>query len=79
MTAGDRREVDATLTKEITCPFCGGAISDSWEIDFGPGLEGDIEFQCNEPECEKWFYVSRVVDVRYTSRELDQVTRRVTP
>jgi transcription elongation factor Elf1 len=50
----------------ITCPHCGYAERDSWEVDFGPGLEGDTEVQCGK--CEKIFEVSRQIDVYYTSK-----------
>lgn len=67
--------VDATLCQEITCPYCGASITDSWEVDFGPGLDGDTEFQCNESNCEKRFEVTRVTDVRYTSRIMPEPTK----
>lgn len=52
-------------TRYIICPFCEYENKDSWEVDFGPGIEGNTEVYCDS--CGKPFMVSRTVDVTYTS------------
>ena len=58
---------DTTYTDNIVCPFCGYEDHDSWEVDFGPGIEGDINHFCGS--CEKEFFVMRQCDVTYSSFE----------
>jgi transcription elongation factor Elf1 len=58
---------DTQYTREIICLYCGHAEHDSWEVDFGDGLEGEIDFDCSE--CGKRFRVSRVVDISYVSNK----------
>lgn len=55
------------LTDEIVCPHCGNEFSDSWEYGDREDI-GDVE--CGE--CEKTFYVRRVIDISYTSEKLDE-------
>lgn len=52
-------------TSNIVCPHCGHEDRDSWEVDFGPSLDGDTTVYCGR--CEEEFNVSRNVEVSYTS------------
>jgi len=52
-------------TSNIICPHCGYEDKDSWEVDFGPGLDGDTTVYCGR--CEEEFNVSRNIEVSYTS------------
>jgi hypothetical protein len=61
------KEIDCSYTREIVCPFCGHTFSDSWEVDFGVGLEGDTELQCGA--CDEEFSVSRQAEITYSSRK----------
>lgn len=57
-------EGDTSYTKEITCPWCGYEFSDSWEYsDYG-------EMECGE--CERIFFLERVVDVTYSTKKVKQ-------
>ena len=56
---------ETTRTGWPVCPFCGHAHKGAWEWDFGPGLEGDTEQECES--CGKEFRVSRICDVSYTT------------
>jgi hypothetical protein len=47
------------------CPHCGYVDSDAWEIDFGPGLEGDTIVACDH--CGEDYKVFRYVSVSYSS------------
>lgn len=55
-------------TQNVTCPYCGYEDKDSWEIDFGPGLDGDRNIVC--VHCQNEFFTSRIVDAKYTSQKL---------
>lgn len=57
-------KIDTQYTNEITCPYCGEELGDSWEY----GDNGEID--CGE--CEKEFYFNRDVDVTYCSSKLDK-------
>jgi ribosomal protein L37E len=59
---------ETELTDLIVCPHCGYQDKDSWEVDFGPGLDGDTHVVCDR--CEEVFFVSRIVDVKYTSQKI---------
>ncbi|MGB5217370.1 MAG: hypothetical protein WBN66_03630 [Smithella sp.] len=59
------KEIDTDYTREVVCPFCGYEFGDSWEIDFGPCMEGDTEVTCGG--CEKDFPVSRHIEITYSS------------
>ena len=52
--------------REPVCPHCGFKHKDSWEWDFGPGMEGEDTFECGE--CEKEFICIRNVEVTYTTK-----------
>lgn len=55
-------------TDNIICPYCGYEDRDSWEVDFGPGFDGDTTVVCGS--CEQEFHASRMVDVCYTTKRL---------
>ena len=63
-----------THARYITCPYCGREDRDSWDVNFGPHMEGDAEVECGNEECEKTFTVNRYIDVTYSS-ELPKETK----
>ena len=60
--------IDTEFTFEPVCPYCGHKEPDAWEIDFGPGLDGDTETQCGS--CEKEYFVSRNVTIDYSTKKI---------
>ena len=58
---------NTTRTQNIICPYCGYEDKDSWDIDFGPGLD-DRNIVC--VHCQNEFFTSLIVDVKYTSQKL---------
>lgn len=58
-------EFNTYYTANIVCPHCGREHKDSWEVDFGPGIEGDTEMECGS--CNSKFFVSRRAEISYTS------------
>ena len=54
------------LTPSPVCPHCGHRHHDAWEWNFGPGLEGETEYECDD--CGKPFHCEREVTVYYTTR-----------
>lgn len=56
---------DCDLQENPVCPHCGHIERDAWEIDFGPGLDGDTEIECER--CEKVYRCDKTVTIRYTS------------
>jgi hypothetical protein len=53
-------------TPEPICPYCKHEQKNAWELDLGPGTEGDGETDCEE--CEKSFLVSRYCSITYTTK-----------
>jgi hypothetical protein len=49
----------------ITCPYCGYEWHDSWEAS-----DVDDDHECGR--CMKHFAYTRIVDVSYTSRKIEQ-------
>lgn len=56
---------DTSYTIKPTCPHCGHVDHDDWEINFGPGLDGDTVTCCDA--CGLDYFLSRLVIVRYRS------------
>lgn len=54
------------------CPHCGHVEQDAWEIDFGPGLDGEREVSCNS--CGEDYFLERIVLVNYKSSKLKDKT-----
>ena len=52
-------EIDSSCTDDITCPYCGYELQDSWECD------ADGEIDCEECDNSFSYYSER--DVRYWS------------
>lgn len=50
------------------CPYCGHLERDAWEIDFGPGLDGNTHTWCGS--CGKEYFLSRNVSVSYSSKKI---------
>ena len=55
-------------TTNAVCPHCGYEDRDSWEINFGPGLEGETTEECGN--CCESFIVCREVSVTYSTRKV---------
>jgi DNA-directed RNA polymerase subunit RPC12/RpoP len=55
-----------SYTDEIVCPYCGYKLNDSWE------LEGD---ECDCPDCERTFEVTRYTTIEYCTRKLTEVNK----
>lgn len=58
------------MTTLPVCPYCGHVEQDAWEINFGPGLDGDTEVSCNS--CGEDYFCERIVDVSYKSSKLKE-------
>ena len=56
----------------IICPHCGHEDHDSWEIDFGPGCEGETTIECSD--CDKPFFATRYCDVTYSTAKVQPKT-----
>lgn len=53
------------LTPLPICPHCSHEDLDAWEIDFGPGLDGDRVVSC--PSCGEDYFVQKEVTVYYST------------
>lgn len=58
------------MDSEPICPHCGHVEPDAWEIDFGPGLDGEREVSCNS--CGEDYFLERIVSVDYKSSKLKE-------
>lgn len=58
------------MDKQLTCPHCGHLERDAWEIDFGPGLDGDTVVTCGK--CEQEYFASRQVSVWYQTTKITE-------
>jgi hypothetical protein len=63
---------DTQFTDEPVCPYCGHVHRDAWEINFGPGLEGDTDIWCGE--CGEQMHCSRSVAVSYSTSKCEPTT-----
>jgi DNA-directed RNA polymerase subunit RPC12/RpoP len=59
--------MDSYLTDFPECPYCRHEHKDAWEWDFGPGLEGEETFECDN--CGKEMFVCRRVTIEYLTYE----------
>lgn len=64
---------DTDYQSEIVCPHCGYAYHNSWEVDFGQGIEGESEQDC--PNCEKPFTATRHCEVTYSTTKKKETTK----
>lgn len=60
-------DIDHRYTDEITCPYCGYEMSDSWEMS-----DTDDEQECYNEKCGKLFSYERIVEVTYSSSKIDE-------
>jgi len=58
------------MDRKPICPHCGHVEQDAWEIDFGPGLDGEREVSCNR--CGEDYFLERIVSVNYKSSKLKE-------
>lgn len=56
------------MTSKPVCPHCGHVEQDAWEINFGPGLDGDTEVTCNS--CGEEYFCERIVYIEYKTAKL---------
>lgn len=68
------KEIETEYTEYVTCPHCGFKDKDSWEIDFGSGMDGDVEMPCDS--CGEEFLASRRVTVRYYTYKITVVPNK---
>lgn len=60
--------MDTDMTDQPVCPHCGYVERDAWEIDFGPGMDGDTVHTC--ARCGEDYDLYRTVFVNYTSAKI---------
>lgn len=54
------------LASELpVCPYCDHIEGNAWELDFGPGLEGETEANC--ASCGERYHIRRMVNVSYST------------
>ena len=61
-------EFETQYEREPVCPHCGHKHRDSWEWDFGDGMEGEATFECES--CEKEFVCSKTVQISYSTQKV---------
>jgi uncharacterized Zn-finger protein len=61
-------EIDHKYTDEAVCPYCGGAQSDSWELEGGDGEEGETD--CGY--CDRAFLYYRNISVTYSTLPVEE-------
>lgn len=59
------KEYDTEHRDHIVCPYCGYEDLDSWEVDFGLGLDGETEHQCTD--CGQTMKAERSCTVTYST------------
>lgn len=59
---------DTRMTDSPICPYCGHRERDAWEINFGPGMDGDTIHTCGS--CGEEYDCYREVIVTYTTRAI---------
>lgn len=59
---------DTAYQDAPVCPYCGHHQRDAWEINFGPGAEGETEIECGE--CGEAFAASRICTISYSTFKL---------
>lgn len=62
------KKFDTEYTDCIKCPHCGYEDFDAWEVEFGPGLEGEIEHECIS--CGEAMQATRNCTVTYSTEKL---------
>lgn len=60
---------DTSHTSDPVCPHCGHVERDAWEMDFGPGLEGDTTVTCGA--CDEEYRCERNATIYYTSTKCE--------
>ena len=62
---GERMDIDHVATHpDAICPYCGHAVSDSWELPHITTVE------CGNEDCGQEFKVEREVVCYYTTRKI---------
>lgn len=59
------------------CPHCGHEERDAWEIDFGPGLDGETDVSCNR--CGNDYFCQRFCSVTYQSTMIARLAGLTVP
>lgn len=60
---------DTDYKTNIVCPHCGYVDRDPWDVDFGPGVEGDAVIDCSD--CGKSMSVQKTATIKYSSKKAD--------
>jgi len=60
--------MDTEYTDFPICPHCGHRHRDVWEWDFGAGIEGATDKDCDQ--CNKPFFVAKFARITYTTKAL---------
>lgn len=60
---------DTIAQDKPTCPHCGHTERDAWEIDFGPGGDGDTVITCGQ--CDEEYMCYRHVTLHYNNYKID--------
>lgn len=63
------REIETYQEKEITCPYCGWKMMDSWDMGLDHDEDSDV-YECENEECEKKFYATINIETTYSSKGL---------
>jgi transcription elongation factor Elf1 len=66
----EKVEIDTEYTRNITCPYCGKEMSDSWEVNAGEPEFDNEELDCGR--CEKTFIASRDCSITYSTRKKEE-------
>lgn len=60
-------EIRTIAQDQPTCPYCGHRERDAWEIDFGPGCDGEAIVPCGR--CDREYLVYRDCHITYNSHK----------
>lgn len=60
--------METERTDDPICPHCGHRERDAWEINFGPGIEGDAVVTCGS--CGEEYNCLRDAIVTYSTYKL---------
>lgn len=61
---------DTSHTNDPICPYCGDVKRNAWELNFGPGIEGDIVVTCGS--CGEEYHCERNAIIYYTSTKCEE-------
>lgn len=59
---------ESNLSMSPVCPHCGHHERNAWDIDFGPGLEGETVVTCGG--CDEEYHCERSATIYYRNTVL---------